>query len=243
MKKLSNIEKIIIQNKVDGNLTQEEEEYFKNLIETSSEALKEYRNLLSVHLSLQNDSKIISPIDLSGKILSRIEKNKKTLGHSKKITFNTNIKKQVFALAAVFIFGIISGITVTYLVTANSPNTDTSEVSGTLIKKTKDTFFYKEYGTEIIAKKYDAGKVQLITITINSIDTIYCSIENKNKLITDNDIDLIYSSGIIKNVSTETFDLKYLSKGEVVFQIKSREDFHAQKIHFYKGGKMIYELK
>ncbi|MBP7507474.1 MAG: hypothetical protein KA807_06625 [Prolixibacteraceae bacterium] len=242
MKKLETKDILLIQKKIDGDLSSKEEEKFNNIIETSNEAKKYYKQLLSIHLSLNEDSDKIKKINITDNVFSKIENKRVKNKNQGLIFYISNHRRQILSYAAILIIGIFTGFIADQIAGGNDIP-ESKEVTGTIIKNSDNIFKFKEEGIEILAQRFDSEKIKMYTISVNTMDSIFIQIENNSKILSKENVEIIFSNGEFSSIESSKEKLSYLCKGEVILQIIGSEDLLNSKILFLKEGRRIYKIE
>ncbi len=241
MRRINNTDISLIQKKIDGDLSPGEEEKFNTLIKTSVEAQKYYFELLGVHSLLTEDSEKIKKIDITEQVFSSIENKRLKNKKSGVYIFISNYKKQIISYAAIFIIGIISGYIVNQIAGGNNI-ADSKQISGTFLNNPEADYSFNKNGTEIRAQQFENRDFNLYTISVKSSDLLNILINNNAQKITNENINVISANGEFNYVETSNNEIKYLSKGEIIFQIITTNELRNTKILFSKEGLSIYEI-
>lgn len=241
MKKLKTKEILLIQKKIDCDLSSKEEKQFNNLIKTSDDAKKFYQEMLSIHLSLTEDSEKIKNINITENVLSEIENKRVMSKNHGLILYFSNYKRQILSYAAILIIGFFTGYITDQITGGGNDLPDTKKVSGTVIKS-GNIFNFKASGIEIFAQRFDLEKIKMYTISVNTSDSLFIQIDNDNHKLLKENVDIIFSNGEFNSIEASNEQLSYLCKGEVIFQIIGPDDLFSSKILFLKEGRSIYEI-
>jgi hypothetical protein len=238
MKKLEKQDEMIIHHKIDGNLSEKEEERFNELIRMSSEARRLYQNLLSLHLSIKHDAKKIPSIDFSQEIMKAV-KNKRLMPDHKIADI---LSYPAFRYAAFLLIGLFLGSFVTYLVHSTDEKPEGLSISGTMANTAGKDNSYHEDGTGIKIQEFESGEFRMITVAVNTRDTVQCIINCKEGKSSDESADLLFSSGKFDLAKGNDDEIGYDCTGHHVFVI-NKNKIQATGIRFKKKNKLIYELK
>lgn len=242
MEKLEKEDERIIQKKIDGLLSVQEEERFNELMKNSLQARNLYRGLLDIHRSLEKDSKYTPQIDFAHEIMQTIKSK-----HAQQSIFSKTNKLRLsawLAYAAILLIGLFIGSLVTYLGTSTSVP-DTNQISGTIAATQEQNFEYNRDGTDIKIQEFKTSKVKISVISINSEDAVQCLISGNNTGITEKNISLQYADGQFHALETANDKLQYVCSGSVVFQICRNIDTNLSdslSIQFVKNGQTIKHL-
>lgn len=234
-------DELLIQKKIDGILTAEEEERFIELIENSVQAHELYRKLLELHHSIVSDAESVPVIDFSKEIMQKLNDHKVRNRFSRFSTFRTN----VLAYAAILFVGLFIGSIATYLGTSTNQTIDESQLLGTIADDPEQNFDFNGDGIEIKVREFKTSKVDLTTISINTIDTIQCRIQANNKEFTSRNIKLQFSEGQFQLKDTMNNELQYSCCGSLVFQINrinGTKNLDSLLIRFVRDGLIINQL-
>jgi len=243
MMKFNPEDEIIIQNKVDGNLSEEEEKRFDELIENSSEARIFYKKLIELDLSLKNDSRDIPAIDFSDDIIEKVRPAKSQSQSAKKtILFSSASVKQLISYAAVLLTGLLIGGIGAYVGTTNT-KPDARDISGTIINHAENNQEYSKDGTDIKVQQLKSGKWEILTVAVNSQETVQIEISDKSGKITANDVTLQLSDGKFHFDGVANGKLNYASMGNNVFQINLTEITEKINIHFIVDNQVLFEAE
>lgn len=238
-------EESLIQNKIDGLLTPEEEELFNELIERSLEARKLYQELLEVHRSINADAQNIPVVDFSKEIMKAIaSKQEVGQGKSKIIRFLA-IRSNLLAYAAILFVGLFIGSIATYLGTSTNQPLNKSSLSGTIADESMQNFRYNDDTTEIAVREIADQKLKYTLIAINTIDSLQCCITTNSKTFNDKNIELWFGDGKFRLTETTENGFQYLCSGSVVFQINRMENTNAQDpvlVSFMRKGQIIRQM-
>ena len=247
MKELEPQDELIIQNKIDGNLSAEEEIYFKELIRTSPQARKFYEDLLSLQHALGMDSKFIPPVDLVEEILP-VVKSKQKPAKKEMDTWQFWVylsQANFMAYAAILLVGLFVGSLITYLGVSTNQLTDERQFSGTISARPAMNFDYNQDGTQIKVQELLTPKVKLVTVFIQTGIPVQCSISGINSKISEKNILLQFAEGKFLPVASSDEALQYSCSGWIVFQIKGNPDTglpNKLSLAFSKNGKVIKQL-
>jgi hypothetical protein len=243
MKKLDKQDEMIIHNKIDGTLSAQEEERFNELIRTSSKAQRLYQSLLNLHLSLKHDSKSILPIDFSHEIMGTVVEKRITPQKKKSYLFPVIFGDQWLAYVAILVVGLFIGSIVTYLAISPEKNQFVRSISGTMAKTAENEFSYQKAGTEIKVQEFESGGFSLYTIAVNTLDSIYCIIPYKGEKLTEQGVNLLFSSGKFELAKETGSELSYLCTGNNIFVVNKNSIPIASSIRFINKDTLLYEVK
>jgi hypothetical protein len=243
MKKLEKQDEMIIQNKIDGTLSAQEEKRFKELISTSAEARRLYQSLLNLHLSLKHDSKGIPSIDFSHEIMETVEEKRFASKKKRSGLFPFIPGNQFPAYAALLLVGLFIGSMVTYLAVSPGKNQSLMSISGTMAKTSENESAYQEAGTVIKVREFESGEFSLLTVAVNTIDSVYCTIPYTGEKLTEQAVNLLFSSGKFELVKETDRELSYLCIGNNIFIINKNIIPVTSSIRFIKRNKLMYQIK
>lgn len=247
MKTLEPEDELLIQNKIDDNLSAEEEIVFSKLIETSFLARKFYEDLLLLQHILGMDSKYIPHVDFSKEIMPVVKDKQKPL----KLEMNTRqfwaylSQVNFLAYAAILFIGLFIGGIVTYLGTSTNQIANESQFSGTISALPAMNFDYNQDGTQIKVQELLTPKVKIATVFIHTEEPIQCSISGSNAKVIEKNILLQFAEGEFFPVESGNEALQYSCSGWIVFQIKGTTDTNSPNklsLVFTKNGMAIKQL-
>jgi hypothetical protein len=247
MEALEPKDELIIQNKIDGNLSVEEEIWFKELIENSPPARKFYEDLLSLQHVLGMDSKSIPPVDFAEEILPVVKSKQKPPKHEMDTrqfwAFLSSVN--FMAYAAILMVGLFIGSLMTYLGNSNNQPADERQFSGTISALPAMNFDYNKDGTQIKIQELLTPKVKIATVFIHTEEPVQCSILGSNAKVIGENIQLQFSDGKFLPVVSGNDALQYSCIGWIVFQIKGTTDTNSPNrlsLVFTKNGMVIKQL-
>lgn len=237
-------DEIIIQNKIDGTLSAREEERFNELIKTSPEARRLYHNLANLQHSLEDDSMKIPTIDLSQGIMQAVEARQGTQSPAPKkpVIFTLTYRSQLLAYAAMLVVGLVIGSIAMYI-GAGSKTPANRDISGTMAKNTGTDYYYSEAGTEIKVQGFKSDEFQIVTIAVNTVDSIYCVIPGDEKRLPEEIVTPMFSDGKFQLSKEHNSELTYLCRGKVIFLATKNDNFKPLNVRFIKQDKMVYEFE
>jgi hypothetical protein len=245
MKKIKKQDQKIIQKKIDGLLTANEEEYFDKLISNFPEARDLYRQLAILHHSLEYNSGLIPEVNLTDEIMQST-KDKKLENDTSRfntVAFLSRNRRQVLAYAAIFLFGIMLGGFAFYLSYPLMPLQDTDAVSGTMSKSAEyENTFYKD-GTGIKILDFKSNSYHSLLVSVETNDTVYCVIPGKTDTISPLNINLLHSEGKFIADTLKGQDFSYRCTGENVFLVNNLNGLNTDCIRFYRKNVLIYDYK
>lgn len=214
-------DKILIQKKVDGQLSPPEEKQFKKLIDTSSKARKFYRELIMIDHHLEEDAKNTKPVDVSQEILRRIKS--RTVQHTSAKRSGRVItpvfRQNLLAYAAILITGIIIGSAITFFGTHRGNEPGTEQIAGTIASLPDNTYHYNKNGTEITTAEFKSGKFIITTIAVHTRETVHCRILPEKNNLTGDQVTRLFTDGLFQQLESTEGELQYACTGNVVFQI------------------------
>ncbi len=240
-------EELLIQNKIDGNLSAEEEILFRELIENSPKARKFYEDLMSLHHALEIDSKAISSIDFAEEILPAVKsKQKPAKPEMNTWQFWVYLSQANFlAYAAILLVGLFVGSIITYLGVSTNQLADERQFSGTISAMPAMNFDYNQDGTQIKVQELLTQKIKIVTVFIQTETPVECDISGTNSKVDEKNVLLQFSEGKFLLVASGDATLRYSCSGWIVFQIKGTPDAispNKLSLAFRKNGKIIKQL-
>jgi hypothetical protein len=247
MKTLEPKDELLIQNKIDGNLSAEEEIEFRELIETSPHARKFYEDLLSLQHALGMDSKGIPPVDFVEEILHVVKSKQKPPKPEMDTRQFWAFLSQInfMAYAAILLVGLFIGSLMTYLGNSNNQLTDERQFSGTISALSAMNFDYNQDGTQIKIQELITPKVKIATIFIHTEEPVQCSISGNDAKVIEKNILLQFADGKFLPLESGNEALQYSCSGWIVFQIKGVTDTNSPNklsLVFTKNGTVIKQL-
>jgi hypothetical protein len=214
---------ILIQRKIDGDLSGHEEGQFTQLIERSGKARNLYQKLLLLNHSLNANANDIEPIDLSEKIMRSVQPNRilhsdSRPSHSMRIGLSSNLLN----VAAILLFGFFAGGLTAYLVMNNEGVLNRQAISGTL-SKTPETghIVYSDKGTQIIVHTIPAQQLSLSVISIETDEMIECRIFDNMKLLSSENIVQLSTGNEVEIALSGSQEIVCKCSGSAIFQIKT----------------------
>lgn len=235
--KLKSEEEIIIQSKIDGTLSAEEEKQFDNLIRSSEEARNLYNELAGLDQSLKHDAESIPVIDFSGEIMENVSTDVKT------IKMTSVILKRWLSYAAVLAVGLFIGGLGVYVGTSSFDTPDVRQISGTMTKPSDGKLVYSKDGNEIEIQQTEYGKWKLLTVAVTSLDNIDIEITDETEKLKESDVSLALSSGKFDLKESRSGKLCYTNNGDNIFQINQTGISGKLKIRFVAGDKEIFNTE
>lgn len=215
MNKLTIEEEILITNMVTNELSSDEELKFNHLINTSAMAKEMYEEQLRVHNSLVNGADCLPEIDISEKVMTKINT------HQKRKIMSGISTNQFLRYAAVLILGCFIGGAVSYMAGTNS-DINVNQLAGTLVKTDSKIVEYTKDGVSIKVDRLENETFRVMTIAVNAnaTDVVQCIIDNADKSLTEDDIDLTYTRNVYVTSDLHSNDFELSCIGSNVFIIK-----------------------
>jgi hypothetical protein len=243
MTRIKKLDQEIIQRKIDGVLSPEEEHKFKALMDSSPAALESYRKISLVHHTLKFNTSHIPEVNFADAIMEKIEADKSALklaaGKFRFFTFGDS--RQIMAYAAVLLAGLILGSIFTYYGTTHSGMTEAQQVTGTVARHKGNDLSFSNSGTDINIRKIESGRFLAMIIEVSTLDTIYCSLRSESQTNSlPEEIQTLYSEG--QSIVTKQ-GRGYLCQGKNIFLVNNAERLMPGSITFSRNGKTIYEYK
>ncbi|MBN1768334.1 MAG: hypothetical protein JXR50_11920 [Prolixibacteraceae bacterium] len=164
---------ILIQKKVDGQLSTTEEDKFDKLISQSAEANKYYNEIKKVDELLISDATRAKTIDNTHSIMNSIGKSNVQHTKTKTRLFTPRLMKY----AAILIVGVFMGAAFSYTF-FNSAEIDNTMLSGTMVSKTNEQVLFEDEQTKIVLHTIDVAEIKIALLRVETNELINCEITN-----------------------------------------------------------------
>jgi len=238
--------KILIQQKIEGKLTPEEEAAFEQLLFSSEKARVFYLQLKQLHEVIVTNVENTPRIDLVEDVMQRIDATKMEndkIASPKKGVFAFTLDRRFLAYAAMLAFGLLIGSVATYFSLNREFGVDNEVITGTMIGGAKHDLSYNNEGNKINITKHESAAFVIYTIAVDSDGIMYCKIEDVKANFTENNLTLVNSNGNFSLIDKDETVYTYLSEGENVFTIYKETDLKSYKLKFYVKGKLLSEYE
>lgn len=213
----------IIQKKVDGVLSANEEAVFQDLINASHEAKELYEELLNTHRALQQNASEIPPVTFTADVMRRIK--------------GKTARKQVFtgsgrfyAFAAMLVLVFVLGILAAYYLTAPDKFRLSGDLSGTMARK--------ENGVEIDVQEYNRNGFRMYLIAVSAKDSLYVELSNADG---PGCLNVAHKDGTLNKCAGNESDAHYVLKGYAIFTLSNAPA--ASELIFSTKDKQIFLFK
>lgn len=244
MRTLSKEEESIIQQKVDGTISSKDKKKFRNLVRNSMTARRYYQDVVGVNHFLQTDSERIRRINLANEIMQSV--SQRSASHEYQSSYRSSSagrssRNQIFAYAAAaLLIGLFIGGVAMYAGLSSQLNI-TPSVAGTMIDNPEEQHFSQD-GIDVKIQQVKTDKFLLMTVAINSKDTVLCSIQNAAQKLSFENVALQYTDGGgFIPAESDKGKVNYSCSGNNIFQIKSENSPTPVTISFSKGNMILYE--
>jgi hypothetical protein len=217
-------DKILIQNKIDGELNPQEEIEFSQLIKQSNDALNYYHKLFKLSSILNSDADKVAAIDFSKGIMQSIKnKQANSSTHLKPTIKLSFVRNKLMTYAAILLIGLVVGSLLTYNFTNSNSIENNVLLSGTIgkIPETENSI-YSDKNTKIKLRELENENYSLFIFSIQTTDTITCTIVDQfNVILSEAVILLSKTDDTFFNIESE-MPLKYSIQGTTSFQINAK---------------------
>jgi hypothetical protein len=164
---------ILIQKKVDGQLSATEEKQFDKLIAQSAEAQKYYNEIKKIDKLLTSDAKRTKVFDNTRSIMNTISESNVQHTKTKTRLFTPRLMKY----AAILIVGVFMGAAFSYTF-FNSAEIDNTMLSGTMANKTDEQILFADGQTKVVLQTIDAKELKIALFRVTTNELINCEITN-----------------------------------------------------------------
>jgi len=213
----------IIQNKVDGVLSANEEAVFQDLINASPEAKELYEELLNTHRALRQNASEIPPVTFTADVMRRIKGNP---ARRQAVTGSGRF----YAFAAMLVLVFVLGILAAYYLPAPDKFRLSGDLSGTMARK--------ENGVEIDVQEYNRNGFRMYLIAVSAKDSLYVEFSNADG---PGCLNVAHTDGIIAERTDNEPGLLYVLRGNVIFTLSNAPA--ASELIFSTKDKQIFLFK
>ena len=163
---LTNDDILIIQRKVDGTLTEQEETVFHALTASNPRAAELYKGLLCVQQKLRDDAAGIPAVDVTVDVMAAVE-------HKTKVR-NVFLYgwKRYYAYAALFVLVFTLGVLAANYVIPPLGTWQQEDIAGTMTGKRAANFKDDKNGIEIHMEEYRKAGSFVNTLFVSSRDSL-----------------------------------------------------------------------
>ncbi len=163
---LTNDDILIIQKKVDGTLTEQEETVFRALTASNPRAAELYKELLRVQQKLRDDAAGIPDVDVTGDVMAAI-KRKSTV----KKVFLAGWKR-FYAYAALLVLVFTLGVLAANYLIPPLGTWQQEDIAGTMTGKHTSAYKDHEEGIEIDMEAFRKEGLFVNTLFVKSRDSL-----------------------------------------------------------------------
>ncbi len=157
---------LIIQKKVDGTLTANEEELFRELTASNPHAEDLYKELLCVQQNLLDNAAGIPSVDLTDDVMAAIRRKSKT--HN---VFLAGWRRY-YAYAALVVLVFTLGVLAANYLIPPAGTWQQEDIAGTMTGKHPSSFADREEGVEIEMEEYRKDELLVYTLFVTSRDSL-----------------------------------------------------------------------
>jgi hypothetical protein len=210
-------DKILIQQKIDGMLSDAQEKAFQLLMLNSAKARDFYEKLCLIDQRLKTDAAGVSDLNLCPGVMDNVPVNKNfEVSNRKLITLRTN---SILKYAAVLLVGLFLGATFSTIILSKNEFADKNDLYGTIIKRSGSKTLYSNGATSIHLQSMLSGNVSINLFTIETNSEVEFEITNKSPNLDAQNIITVQNGFNIDQTGTSIGDITGIIKGPSVFQL------------------------
>ncbi|MDD2289050.1 MAG: hypothetical protein PHT64_01355 [Bacteroidales bacterium] len=230
----------LIQNKVDGTLTSREEDRFAALLQASPQAVDLYRKLLDVHQEINNSAARIPPVDITNRVMHRIEG--KTVVRSKTVVRRLfSGKSKIFAFAASLLLFFVLGVLAAPYLIPSLRTLSQNQLTGTMVRQKPSSWKYSDKKIDVEVRQHQKTGLLIYWVSVLSADTVAVEFTPAGTFMTDNWLKIIDSDGLAFKVENQDYKLSYICKGNTVFALTDPPD--RSTLTFSLEGEKAFQMK
>ena len=208
-------DEILIQKKIDGTLSNNEEKAFHNLMTNSSEAADLYNKLKLIDQQLKSDVVDMPQIDISSSVMDKVSEIRT---RAKAITFSS---QNVMKYAAVLLLGLLIGSAFSMLILNDESLSNKQHLSGTMVARQGSVVLYSKGPIKISQQSISATNFSINIFEVETSSVIEFEIHDKAGNFDKQNIIAVQNSYHINNAYFENGTYTGRIKGPVVFQLNA----------------------
>ncbi|MDZ4204801.1 MAG: hypothetical protein U1C46_08300 [Bacteroidales bacterium] len=210
----------LVNKKLENSLTTAEQQDYEELLAGAGEARIYAEQMEILHASMQESDFKRQQIDLSKQIMDRIE-NATRPGTSPKpflLSHFPSIKQQFVKYAALFIFGILLGSAITFVLISDEFRPTERFAKGTFSAQAGGSLFYKGDDWQILASSVIIDKEVYLYVSIGSENELQVNMRFDPQVYTIENLKC-HGCSLTPEANINNGQVRFIARDEIVLKV------------------------